>query len=139
MPDAQRLERLKYESGVRSTVTEYRKRLLLDQLVDLPPGREWHSEPLSLLEGDVVTVSASSTQRFYAAFADREEYHRKIGAVAGAFSFEFGTDRRGYTVRQEISLPENYYLVLRVGVFGDTASIRARVEVLRPARAPSAP
>jgi len=84
---------------------------------DLESGEEWHSEPYDLKEGDYVTLSCRGDGRFYAGIFDREEYFDKRGAEGGAFDFEFGEDRRGFTDRFEVPDDDEYYIVLRVGVF----------------------
>lgn len=77
-------------------------------------------------------ISATGDGRFYAGLFDRVRYHRLVGAAGGAFSFEFGADRRGFTDTVRASDEEDYYLVYRVGVFaGRTITIHSRVELQR--------
>lgn len=100
--------------------------------VDLKPGEEWHSEPYDLKDGDQVTLSCGGDGRFYAGIFDREEYFAKRGAGGGAFDFEFGEDRRGFTDRFVVPDDDEYYIVLRVGVFtGRPVRINVRLKIQR--------
>ena len=99
--------------------------------VELDSGDEWHSDPLDLREGDLVTLSCRGDGRFYAGIYDRTDYHDLRGSEGGAFGFEFGTDRRGYTERFEVPEDDEYYVVLRVGVFTTgpvTINVRLKVD-----------
>lgn len=100
--------------------------------VSLDSGEEWHSEPYDLREGDLVTLSCRGDGKFYAGIFEREEYFDLRGSEAGAFGFEFGVDRRGFTDRFEVAEDDEYYIVLRVGVFTTgPVEVRVRLKVER--------
>ncbi len=100
--------------------------------VELDSGEEWHSDPYDLREGDKVTLSCRADDKFYAGIFNRDEYYEARGSEAGAFGFEFGTDKRGYTDRLEVTEDEEYYVVLRVGVFtSGKVQIRVRLKIER--------
>ncbi len=105
------------------------RNVLFEDDVELAPGREWHSKPIQLRPGDRIVVSATGTHRFYAGLFDRVTYHSLVGRESGAFGFEFGADRRGFTDSVRAAAHEDYYIVLRVGVFGDRTTIHLRVEL----------
>jgi hypothetical protein len=115
-------------------MTTYRRiTILKDELpIVVESGYEWHSKAIPLRAGDVITVSALADHKFYAGLFGRDEYFEKRKAAAGAFAFEFGTDKPQWTTRREIPLSDDYYLVFRVGVFTNKTTIRGKVEVLRP-------
>ncbi len=83
-------------------------------------------------EGDRVTLSCKGDGRFYAGIFGREEYFEGRGTGSGgAFDFEFGEDARGYTDRFIVPEDEDYYIVLRVGVFTSgpvTIDVRLKIE-----------
>ncbi len=98
----------------------------------LGSGKEWHSEPYDLREGDIVTFSCRGSGKFYAGIFAREEYFDMRGAEGGAFAFEFGEDRRGFTERFEVPEDDEYYIVLRVGVFTNgPVEIKVRLKIQR--------
>lgn len=100
--------------------------------VTLKPGHEWHSDPYQLYENDEVTFSCRASGKFYAGIFDREEYFEDRGAAGGAFDFEFGTDDYGYTERFTVDEDDDYYMVLRVGVFTPSAvEIQVRLKIER--------
>lgn len=106
--------------------------LLKEEDISLDPGREWHSKPIRLNPGDRLVISATGNGRFYAGLFDRVTYHRLVGAAGGAFAFEFGSDRRGFTDTVRADEDEDYYLVYRVGAFTPrTVTIHSRVELQR--------
>jgi hypothetical protein len=113
-------------------MTEYARRVLLDQPIELASGREWYSDPFSLSQGDVVTVSATADENFYAGFFSREEFHRRYGRRGESFDFEYGTDSAAYTTRVVVPEDDDYYFVVRVGVFSGTATINARIVAQHP-------
>ena len=100
--------------------------------VDLDAGKEWHSSAIRLRAGDVVTLTCTSRQRFYAGFFSRVEYTKRKGSVGGAFDFLPGSDRRAFTARVQIDSEDDYYIVLRVGIFNYKQSIHVRYIRERP-------
>lgn len=97
----------------------------------LKPGQEWHSKPLDIPDGSEVTLSCHGNGRFYAGIFEREDYFERRGAVGGAFEFEFGEDRSGFT-DSFVADGDDYYIVLRVGVF-TTRPVRIGVRLkLKP-------
>lgn len=113
--------------------------VLAEQDIQLTSGQEWHSKPLELFEGDVVTVSATGNDKFYAGLYSRPAYIRRRGAAAGMFDFPFGGDRRGFTTKETIAETDDYYVVLRVGVFTPgTTTVHLRVVVERDIEAEAA-
>lgn len=113
-------------------MAELTRRVLLDREIGLSPGGEWYSEPFSLKAGDVVTVSSTSDENFYAGFFPREAFHRRYGRRGEPFVFEYGTDSAAYTRRLRIPEDDDYYLVVRVGVFSGAGRVKARVVRERP-------
>ena len=109
----------------------FNRKVLFNKVIGLKPGGEWHTKPIELHKGDILTISASGNEKFYAGIFDRVEYHRKVGADGGMFGFEFGTDSRGFTHRVQAKSYEDYYVVLRVGIFSGSARIQCRIELLR--------
>jgi hypothetical protein len=100
--------------------------------IELESGHEWHSKPIRLDAGDVVTVSATSENRFFAGLFDREEYFRRRRAIAGAFDFLPGSDRPQFTLKFQVPETEDYYLVFRVSVFRSNQKINVRWIVESP-------
>ena len=100
--------------------------------VQLNAGEEWHSKAIRLRAGDVVTLTCTSSQRFYAGLFSRKEYAKRKGAVGGAFDFLPGSDRRAFTARVQIDSEDDYYIVLRVGIFSSRQSIHLRYVRERP-------
>jgi hypothetical protein len=88
-----------------------------DFSITLSPGKEWHSKPIPLSRGNLVTLTALSNRRMYAGLFSRAEYARRRAAVFGAFSFEPGTDRPSFTSRIRIEEDDDYYLVFRLSTF----------------------
>ena len=92
-----------------------------DKPVEFPvviaTGKEWHSKPITLHEGDIVTVTALGNDKFYAGFFDRVTYVRRRGTALGSFAFDFGTDKLSWTTRKTLEEDDDYYLVFRAGVF----------------------
>ncbi len=82
--------------------------------------------------GHAVTVSATADENFYAGLFSRVDFHRYYGRKGEPFAFEFGTDSGAYTKRVVIDQSDEYYFVLRVGVFSGTAAIHARITLQRP-------
>lgn len=103
--------------------------ILFDQDINLLSGKEWHSKPVALNPGDRLVVSASGTRRFYGGLFDRQTYYELVGRESGAFGFAFGSDRHGYTDSVRANALEDYYIVLRVGVFTSETTIHLRVEL----------
>ncbi len=114
----------------------YLRRTLLDQEIKLGSGREWYSDPIDLQTGDLITVSATADENFYAGFFSRVDFHRYYGRKGQPFAFEFGTDSGAYTKRLVVAQSDEYYFVLRVGVFSGTATIHARITLQRPKAGP---
>jgi hypothetical protein len=110
----------------------YVKQILLERDLKLDSGREWYSDPIDLQTGDIVTVSATADENFYAGFFHRVDFHRYYGRRGEPFAFEFGSDSAAYTKRVVVENSDEYYLVLRVGVFSGTATIHVRIAVQRP-------
>ena len=94
--------------------------------VKLESDQEWHSKPMRLREGTVVTLTATGSADFYAGLFQREVYVR-MRAQIGGFDFSFGSDLRSFTHRYQIESTDDYYLVFRVGVFSRTQTIHVRL------------
>ncbi len=94
--------------------------------IELNSGQEWHSEPILLDKGTVVTLQARGQSKFYAGFFPREEYFRKRNPP-NPFKFNWGSDKPQYTVRISIPEAEYYYLVFRVGVFAGPGPVAISV------------
>lgn len=107
------------------------RQILFDADINLKSGKEWHSKPIALSPGDRLVASASGTRRFYGGLFDRKSYFGLVGRESGAFGFEFGSDRHGFTDSVRATASEDYYIVLRVGVFTSAATIHLRVELQR--------
>jgi len=99
--------------------------VLLEKTFALKSDEEQHEE-FEFSKGDVVTVTCTADENFYAGLFPREEYIKKR---SNPFSFSFGTDKPQYTTKVEIPEDDDYYLVLRVGVFSGTGRIRVKVKV----------
>lgn len=103
-------------------------------VIELRSGEEWHSEAIHLLPRDHFTVTALGNDRFYAGLFRRPYYVQYRGAAGGAFKFDFGEDRRSWTLDDTLEKDDDYYLVFRVGVFtAGTTTIKVRWLVKRPA------
>ncbi len=113
-------------------MVQYRRTILLDDDIPVKSNEEWHSKGIALRPGDIVTVEAVAPGKFFATFVPRDVYYNRVGRAAGAYPFELGTDRRGYTGRWPIEDVDNWFLVLRVSFFQSSTTIRARIERLRP-------
>jgi len=86
--------------------------------ITLGSGKEWHSNAISLVSGNTLTVTVLGNDRFYAALLPREVYVKYRGTGVGrTFGFEFGTDTLSWTDRVRAKEDDDYYLVIRVGAF----------------------
>ncbi len=113
-------------------MARYRRAVLLDGDISLRVGTEWHSKGISLEMGDIVTIEAVAPSNFYAEFAPREKYYRRVGSAGGAYPFEVGTARRGWTTKVVVEETDNWYMVFRVSLWDKNTTIHARIERLRP-------
>lgn len=93
-----------------------RPSVIFEGEIELNSGQEWHSEPILLDKGIVVTLQARGQSKFYAGFFSREDYFRKRNPP-NPFKFSWGSDKPQYTIKMSIPETEYYYLVFRVGVF----------------------
>lgn len=101
--------------------------MLMDKVIGLDPDEEWEEE-IELERGDIITVTCTADESFYADFLPREEYvQQRTSGVLGSFGFPFGSDCPQFTKRVKIPEDDDYYLVVRVGVFSGTARIRVKV------------
>lgn len=110
----------------------YLKQTLLDKEIRLGPGREWYSDPIDLQTGDIITVSATANENFYAGFFNRVDFHRYYGRRGQPFAFEFGSDSAAWTRRVVVDQSDEYYFILRVGVFSGSTTIHSRITLQRP-------
>jgi len=93
-------------------------KILMDKTIKLDADEEFHEE-FELEKGDVITITCISEYEFYAGFFPREEYiRRRTSGIFGAFNFELFTNTPEYTKKVKIKEDDDYYLVIRVGVFG---------------------
>lgn len=107
---------------------------IVNEIIELAPGRERHLR-FRLRAGDALTVTCRAKTKFYAALLDRTTYTSRVGGAGDdTFQFEFGTDERGFTDRAEPLADDDYYLVLRVGVFSDRGFITTVVDLRRVGR-----
>lgn len=84
---------------------------------------------------DNVTITCTGDENFYACFFPREEYiSKRGGGGSGIFGFPFGTDEPQFTEKVTIPSDDDYYLVLRVGVFSGSARVSVKVTHLRRAK-----
>lgn len=101
--------------------------ILTDKVMKLTSGEE-SEEEFELKRGDIITVTCTADENFYADFLPRDKYvQRRTGGAFGAFGFPFGSDCPQFTKRVQIPEDDDYYLVIRVGVFSGTARIRVKV------------
>jgi hypothetical protein len=101
--------------------------IIFDESLDLEPDEEWHQE-FRLEKGDVITITCIADEKFYAGFFSREEYiQRRGGGGLGMFDFTYGTDMPQCTAKIAIQEGDDYYLVIRVGVWSDEAEIYVKV------------
>jgi hypothetical protein len=104
---------------------------IVNEIVELAPGKERHLR-FRLRAGDALTVTCRAKTKFYAALLDRTAYAERVGGAGDdAFQFEFGTDKRGFTDRAEPTADDDYYLVLRVGVFSERGFISTVADLRR--------
>jgi hypothetical protein len=104
---------------------------LIRESIELAPGKERHIE-FHLRGGDVLTVTCKARSKFYAALLSRDAYTARIGGGGpDTFGFKFGTDAQGFTDRIEAAVLDDYYLVLRDGVFSPRVHIETKVDILR--------
>lgn len=113
-------------------MVQYRRTVLLDDKIGVKSNEEWHSKGIPLRPGDIVTVEAVARGKFFAAFVPRETYYSRVGSVAGAYPFDLGSDRRGFTARLAIDEADNWFLVIRVSFFQPSTTIATKIERLRP-------
>jgi hypothetical protein len=117
-------------------MAKYERSTVLEEDVHLGGGQEWHSDKIEVEEDEIITVTADAVRPFYAGLFTREQYYALGGPGVPEFPFEFGTDRLGYTKRLIAAQPDDFYIVLRVGVFtgkrGAKIKVHLRVEALKP-------
>ncbi len=111
---------------------QYERSLLLDQDIPLASGSEWYSDPFPLLKGDLVDITATANENFYAGFFSRGEFAERYGRRGEPFFFRYGSDRAAYAKRLIVDEEDEFYFVLRVGVFSGNARIHARILLRRP-------
>ena len=111
---------------------QYKRSILLDQTIALETGHEWFSDPFHLFTDDLVDVTATADENFYAGFFPREEFVERYGRGGEPFFFRYGSDRAAYTTRLVVDEEDEFYFVLRVGVFSGKARIHARILLRRP-------
>lgn len=103
----------------------------MDEVAELGKGLERHVQ-FHLRSNDTITVICGARTKFYAGFFDREEYTSKVNADGpGMFRFEFGSDTKGFTTKSRVESEDDYFLVLRNGVFSPRAQISVQVSVSR--------
>ena len=107
---------------------------IVNEIVELGAGRERHVR-FRLKAGDVVTATCRAKTKFYSAFLSRVEYTARVGAAGDdTFQFEFGTDVRGFTRRLDVPSDDDYYLVIRDGVFSPKVFVTVEVDLIRRGR-----
>lgn len=104
---------------------------IVDETVELTTGHERHLQ-FHLRKDDTITATCKARTKFYADFLTRPEYTKRVnGAGPGMFNFDFGTDDTGFTTKARIEDDDDYYLVLRNGVFSPRVHIAVQVSVER--------
>ena len=99
---------------------------LIDQVVTLGTGQEWHSHPIYLQQGPRYEKAWIGTVRAYVGVWAEAEYQR-LRARGGAFPFVFGTDAFSGVRTFVTQVGGPFRLVVRVGVFTPPGQVRAGV------------
>ena len=97
--------------------------------IKLKPDEENYIGPIKLKRGVIATISCTGDRLFYAGIFDRDDYFKKLGAAGGRFDFPFGTDRKGFTKALPIVKTDDYYIVIRDGVFSSPVTIEVRLDI----------
>jgi hypothetical protein len=97
---------------------------LIDQVVNLGTGQEWHSHPVYLQQGVRYERAWIGTVRSYVGVWPETAY-QQIRARGGAFPFVFGSDAFSSVRAFVPSAAGQYRLVVRVGVFTPPGQVRA--------------
>ena len=104
---------------------------MLEGLVVLGPGHEWHSPSLNLGAGDEVTVEAYGQSPFYTGLFQKEDYFTKFRAGHPFWFLPF-PKRTHRTITYEVKKSKTYRVVLRVGSSQPVASIFLTVTIQGP-------
>jgi hypothetical protein len=107
---------------------------LMNEVVELAAGKERHLR-FRLKEEDVLTVTCKAKTKFYVALLRRPDYAKRVGAAGeDTFAFEFGSDVRGFSDQVKGAIEDDYYLVLRDGVFSPRVFVTVNVDLRRRGR-----
>ncbi len=114
--------------------------VLLDQRLPISSGQERHLGPYRLLPDSFLNVRVSGDVKTYAGVFTADEYATQRGRGSGAFPFKFGSDRPSWSLSANATRDEDYWVVLRVGVFSPNGVVACRIEQVGPdVPAPTAP
>ena len=96
---------------------------LLDQVLDLGTGQEWHFNPVPLQQRQTYELAWTGSVRAYVGVYENQQY-LKLRPSHGMFPFPFGSDR--FTHARQFSPPTTgtYRVVVRVGVFNPPGRVR---------------
>lgn len=95
----------------------------------LGAGAEWHSDPIRLRRGQRAKLVVTGRRPVYAGLFKSSDYAAMRNKSGTTSKFKFGTDRA--TVVEEIvpDANDDYFLVVRNGVFTPRQSIRVRLSI----------
>lgn len=95
----------------------------------LSSGSEWHSNPIRLHRGEIAKLTVTGQRAVYAGLFSATEYADHRNKAGTQTRFKFGSDQA--TVISEVHPSENddYYLVVRNGVFTPKQKVHVRLIV----------
>lgn len=92
--------------------------LLFDKKIQIGTNGKFELALEDLKKGDILTITCLGDKNFYAGLFNRGEFiGMRTSGIGGSSDFPFGSDSLEYTERVTIPDDDDYYLVLRVGVF----------------------
>jgi len=106
--------------------------ILVEERISLGRGSERNYGPYHLLPDSFVKLHCEGDVRFYAGIFSDAEYHAARQQGPKMFPFTFGSDRTSWNLSQNAGREEDYWVVLRVGVFTRSGVIDCRIERVGP-------
>lgn len=107
---------------------EKKSGIIFEDELQIQGNQEWH-ENFEFKKGDIVTVTCTGDEKFYADFLHREKFID--GCSDGAFKFEWYSDRESFTKKAKIPEDDDYYLVIRVSHWNEYTNVKVKVRLER--------
>jgi hypothetical protein len=103
----------------------------------LSPGAEWHSDPIHLRHGQRARVTVVGKRKVYAQVFPAEDYIEFRNHAKHVAGFRFGTDKPAFTQEIVPQSTNDYYVVVKNGLFTPRQRVHVRLIVEDPPEAGS--